>query len=258
MPRGDIYSVLERKIDSLRKKERSSEDRKVIDQVFDKDTLMAIYKLMTDGIIDTVEFPISTGKEGSVFLSTRPDGGYAALKIYRIATATFKNISKYIEGDPRFKGLTGSHRKIIFAWAGKEFRNLSRFRDAGVRVPEPITFHKNLLVMEYIGDERAPAPPMKEMVPEDPAPVYHRLVRYMELAYQKAELVHGDLSEYNVLMWQGEPVIIDCGQAVLTDHPNARDFLRRDVENINRYFKLRGVEIRDASEIMKEIVEGVR
>lgn len=256
MPQSDIYSVLERKVDSLKKKDKSDEDRKVMDQVFDKGTLLAIYKLMTDGIIDTVEFPISTGKEGNVFLSTTPDGGYVALKIYRIATSTFKRISRYIEGDPRFKGLTGSHRKIIFAWASKEFRNLVRFKEAGVRVPEPIAFHKNLLVMEYIGDERAPAPLMRVALLEDPVSTYERLIEYMRMAYQKAELVHGDLSEYNVLMWEGEPVVIDCGQAVLTDHHNARDFLKRDVENINRYFRHRGVGIRDAAEIINEIVGG--
>ncbi|HUV25285.1 MAG TPA: serine protein kinase RIO [Methanomassiliicoccales archaeon] len=256
MPREDIESILERKVEALRKKDKSTEDRKVIDEVFDKETLLAVYKLMKEGIVDTVEFSISTGKEGNVFLATTPKGNFIALKIFRISTATFKRISRYIEGDPRFRGILGSHRKIIFAWTNKEFRNLHRLHSAGVRVPVPIRFHRNLLVMEYIGDENSPSPLLREVVLEDPEKVYNTLVDYVKRAYQKAELVHGDLSEYNVLIRDGEPVIIDCGQALLTEHPNAIDFLKRDVENLNRYFRRLGVNVMESESMIKMIVGG--
>jgi RIO kinase 1 len=256
MPREDIESILERKVEALRKKDKSTEDRKVIDEVFDKETLLAVYKLMKEGIVDTVEFSISTGKEGNVFLATTPEGNFIVLKIFRISTATFKRISRYIEGDPRFRGILGSHRKIIFAWTSKEFRNLHRLHSAGVRVPVPIRFHRNLLAMEYIGDEHSPSPLLREVVLEDPEKVYNTLVEYVKRAYQKAELVHGDLSEYNVLIRDGEPVIIDCGQALLTEHPNAIDFLKRDVENLNRYFRRLGVNVMESESMMKMIVGG--
>ncbi len=257
MPWEDTYSILERKVEALRKKDKSTEDRKVIDEVFDKDTLLAVYKLMKEGIIDTVEFTISTGKEGNVFLATDPEGGFVALKIFRISTSTFKNISRYIEGDPRFRGILGSHRKMIFAWTNKEFRNLQRLHEAGVRVPEPLGSHHNLLAMEYIGDENSPSPIMKDVELEDPGSVYEELVKFVRLAYQRARLVHGDLSEYNVLMDGGRPVLIDCGQAMLTEHPNAIDFLRRDLKNLNRYFLSLGVDVMDHKSAM-EMVMGVR
>jgi RIO kinase 1 len=256
MPREDMYAVLERKVEALRIRDKSTEDRKVIDEVFDKDTLLAVYKLMKEGIIDTVEFSISTGKEGNVFMATDPEGGLVALKIFRISISTFKRISRYIEGDPRFRGILGSHRKIIFAWTSKEFRNLQRLSKAGVRVPEPLGFHRNLLAMEYIGDEDSPSPIMKEVRLDDPRKTYEELVEFVRLAYQEAELVHGDLSEYNVLIERGEPVLIDCGQAVLTEHANSMDFLRRDVENLNRYFSKLEVEVIDPEDLIRMVVGG--
>lgn len=256
MPRDDIYTILERKVEALRKKDKNSEDRKVIDEVFNKDTLLSVYKLMKDDVIDTVEFTISTGKEGNVFLATDPQGGFLALKIFRISTSTFKRISRYIEGDPRFRGIMGSHRKMIFAWTSKEFRNLQRLNKAGVRVPEPLAFHRNLLAMEYIGDEGSPSPIMKEVVLDDPRETYEELVEFVRLAYQKAGLVHGDLSEYNVLMDGDRPVLIDCGQALLTEHPNAIDFLERDVKNLNRYFRHLGVEVIDPEQMIQMVVGG--
>lgn len=258
MARIESIASLERELEKIRVKQRGLEDRKVLDQVFDKETLLAIYKMMTDGVIETVECPISTGKEGNVFLCKKADGGFVALKIYRIATATFRRISRYIQGDPRFKGLSGNHRKIIFAWASKEFRNLQRFNEAGVRVPLPIKFHKNLLVMEYIGTAQAPAPLMKDVALDDPEEIYSLIIEYMMLAFQRAELVHGDLSEYNVLIHEGKPVIIDCGQAMVTDHPNALEYLRRDITNINEYFRSLGVKVADKDKVLKLVTGGER
>ncbi len=251
----EVYSELERKIDVLREK-KTKTDRKTVDEVFDKSTLMAIYKLMKEGVLDTVEFPISTGKEGNVFLSTTPEGEFTAIKIYRMATSTFKRISRYIEGDPRFRGISSNRRKVIFAWASKEFRNLQRLENAGLRVPSPITSHKNLLVMEYIGHPEMPAPMMKEVQLEDPEEWYADLVNFIEIAYQEAGLVHGDLSEYNVLIDGGEAVVIDCGQAVVKSHSGALDLLKRDIGNVNRYFGNLGVDVRDEEEFYEQVIGG--
>ena len=248
MARKESFSAHERRIEALRIKDKST----------DEQTLLAIYKLMTDKVIDTVELPISTGKEGNVFLCTSPDGGLLALKIYRVSNATFKRIARYIEGDPRFRGLTGSHRKIIFAWATKEFRNLQRLETAGVRVPSPIRSYRNLLAMEYIGTEEAPAPMMRDVELADPESTYNTIAEYVRLAYEKAELVHGDLSEYNILMHKDEPVIIDCGQAMTTDHPNALEFLRRDIANLNRYFRSIEAEVTDNEKLFQMVTGGAK
>ncbi len=215
---------------------------------------MRVYKLFSDGVIDQFEFPISTGKEGIVFSATTPDKGRVAVKIYRTSTASFKDMAKYVQGDPRFKGITTNRRKLILAWAAKEYRNLQRLQEAGVRVPRPIAHHQNIVVMEYIGTEEGPAPEMREADIQDPTSVADKILGYMKLAYQKAELVHGDLSEYNILMLGQEPVVIDVGQTVLLDHPLAGEFLVRDMKNLARFFRRHGVTI-DIEKELKEITE---
>ena len=248
---------LEHQVESLRlrRSENAQDDaRKVLDEVFDRRTMMAIYKFMKSGVIDTVDFPISTGKEGNVFRVTDPDGDLIAMKIYRVSNSTFHNIAKYIEGDPRFKGMQGSHFKMIMAWATKEFKNLTRLKEAGVRVPEAIDFHQNILLMEYLGDAEMPAPQIRNVQLEHPDAVYREILKFMRRAYQKAHLVHADLSEYNILWFEEKPWIIDCGQAMVVDHPNHMDFLRRDVVNINRYFRSLDVKIKSEEEILRLIV----
>lgn len=250
-------SKLEHQVESLRlrRSEEAQDDaRKVLDEVFDRRTLMAIYKFMKSEVIDTVDFPISTGKEGNVFRVTDHDGDFIAMKIYRVSNSTFHNIAKYIEGDPRFKGMKGSHFRLIMAWATKEFKNLMRFKEAGVRVPEAFDFHQNILLMEYLGDEEMPAPQIRSVQLEDPEAVYTEILKFMRLGYRKAHLVHADLSEYNILWYDEKPWIIDCGQAMVIDHPNHMEFLRRDIANINRYFRSLDVKIKSEEEILRLVV----
>jgi len=254
----DTFAVLEREIQRIKTKEYGAvddEDRKTLDEVFDKQAMFAIYKLMKEGLIEKIDFPISTGKEANVFRVISPDGEYYALKIYRTSNLSFKRIARYIEGDPRFKGIMSSRRKVIFAWATKEFRNLHRLMEAKVRVPEPIKFHQNMLLMEYIGTEEYPAPMLRQVELEDPAKTYRTVLRYMKLAYQKAGLVHGDLSEYNILIEDGKPVFIDVGQAFVVEHPNSKEFLKRDIYNINHYFRSLDIDIKDPDELYRQITK---
>src|SRR6266705_2682184 len=213
---------LEIQVDALRTNEKDSESRKTYDEVFDHAALLTIADLITDGVISTLDYPVSTGKEANVFHATGPDGRAKAVKIYRIANATFRNIAVYIDGDPRFKRVKRATRPTLLAWAQKEYKNLVRMEDAGARVPTPERVHNNLLVMEYIGDETRPAPALREIALEDPAAVYADVVTNLR-AIRKAELVHADMSEYNLLWWSGRVVVIDVGQAVPLDHPRAAE-----------------------------------
>jgi RIO kinase 1 len=258
MVQKDAYEALEHKIMALRENSRTGDERKTLDEVFDRDTLMGIYKLMTDGYIDTIQYPISTGKEGNVFAVQNDQGKLFALKVYRTSNATFNRISRYIEGDKRFKGIAGSRRKVIYAWASKEFRNLQRLKDAGVRVPSPIRYHRNMLVMEYIGNRKGPAPLLRNVTLDDPEKVYATVVEYMRRGYQEAELVHADLSEYNILYYRKRPIVIDVGQSVLTEHVNAKDFLLRDIDNVNRYFHSLEVKVMDRDEVLNVVMGGTR
>src|SRR2546430_2558278 len=94
--------ILETQVDALRTREKDSETRKTYDEVFDHAALLTIAELITDGVISTLDYPVSTGKEANVFHATGPDGRAKAVKIIRIANATFRNIAVYIDGDPRF------------------------------------------------------------------------------------------------------------------------------------------------------------
>jgi RIO kinase 1 len=253
----DDFVRLERQVHDLkltRSLERSSEGRKVVDEVFDRRTMLSIYKLMKIGLVDQLDFPISTGKEANVFRVSDEDGEHYALKIFRTTNASFNSISKYIEGDSRFKGLTGSKYKLIMAWCIKEFKNLSRAMEAKIKVPEPIRFQDNMLLMQYLGTEEMPAPSLKQIELEDPVGFYKDVVSMMGKAYRKAELVHGDLSEYNILLHEGSPYIIDWGQAMTTEHPNHMDFLKRDIVNVNRFFRSWDVKVLDDEAMLKKIV----
>lgn len=215
---------------------RTGLDRKTQDEVFDKSTLQVLEKLISGGIIDILDFPISTGKEGNVFRGVAPDKKLVAVKIYRTSTSTFKHLSKYIIGDPRFKSMPSNRRGIIFAWTKKEFKNLERLQKAKVKAPKPIVYNKNVLVMEYIGSKEKPAPLLKDVEIANPEKIFDTLIDFISKMYKKAGLVHSDLSAFNVLIHEGKPYIIDLGQGLLLEHPNAQDFLKRDIHNIVSYF----------------------
>lgn len=243
---------LESKVDMLKQKDKDSEERKTYDEVFDFSTLKTLSKMISRHIIDTVDFPISTGKEANVFKGTNKNGN-VAIKIYRDTTATFRNLAKYIYGDPRFKNVKHKHHDLIRAWAQKEFKNLARMYYADVRVPKPIYVLNNVLVMEYIGDDKSAAPMLKDVKIRKRRELFNKLVEYVKRLYNKAHLVHGDLSEYNVLINNGETVIIDVGQAVVLEHPMAEEFLIRDINNLVRYFRHLKLKI-DDEKVMKKIV----
>jgi len=238
--------ILETQVDALRTREKDSETRKTYDEVFDHAALLTIAELITDGVISTLDYPVSTGKEANVFHATGPDGRAKAVKIYRIANATFRNIAVYIDGDPRFKKVKRAIRPTLWAWAQKEYKNLVRMEDAGVRVPTPERVHNNVLVMEYIGDETQPAPAVREVALEDPAAVYADVLANLR-AIRRSKLVHADMSEYNLLWWDGRVVVIDVGQAVPVDHPRAEEWFKRDVGNIARFFRRLRVDVTPAS-----------
>ncbi len=232
------------------RKEKGMEDRKTYGGIFDKRTLLAFYKLLKRGTIKEVEFPISTGKEGDVFRGVGKEG-YIAIKVYRITTVNYKGLSKFIDGDDRFAHIHKTKDTIIFVWAQKEFRNLRDFRKYGVNVPEPIDRWKNIVVMDYIGDENRAAPLMKDVMETLKNEMAYEIIEEMKKMY-KAKLVHGDLSEYNILVWDDRPHIIDVAQAVPLDHPLADELLLRDLKNMVRVFKKLGLEM-SVKELAKEI-----
>ena len=243
-------------IESLMKNKRS-EDYQVIEEVFDRSTLMTIYSFMNKGAIDEIHGVVSAGKEARVYWGKDTQGNELAIKIYLTSSAEFKKgMIPYIEGDPRFAHVRKDTRSLIYTWAQKEFKNLQRAKEAGVNVPEPLAIQKNVLIMKFIGKNGERAPLMKEIVLEDPQRVFKLLLTYMKRLYTKAGLVHADLSQYNIMMWKKKPVIFDVAQSVLIKHPMAEKFLERDLENVHRFFKRLDQNLLTVEEMHKVITGG--
>jgi RIO kinase 1 len=204
---------------------KDTDQLKVREDVFDEVTFLALYKLVQKKWISVIGGSISTGKEANVFYAER-DGASIAIKIYRIRTANFNTMSAYIVGDRRFSNVKKNKKDLIFAWTKKEYSNLARARDAGIPVPDPLVWDRNILVMSFLGNNEHPYPHLRNAEIDDP---------------QK------DLSEFNIL-YGDQPYLIDMGQSVTPDHPRAHRFLMRDIRNINRFFAHR-CRVRDDEEV---------
>ncbi|MEA4956247.1 hypothetical protein SDC9_03637 [bioreactor metagenome] len=223
-----------------KKRNKSVEDRRVGSEIFDKQTLETLYKLANQGYINILNGAISTGKEANV-LKGVIDDSYVAVKIYRIATSDFKKMQYYIQGDPRFNIRSNNKRKLITSWVNKEFRNLKRALEAGVNVPKPIVALNNVLILEFIGsNDGNPSQTVKNQKPKDVDDFLNKLLLEMKKFINEANLIHGDLSTFNILNHNENPVIIDVSQSVVRDHPIANELLVRDVKNVYGEFKKLG------------------
>lgn len=242
------------KRDRMLTKDRSS-DRAVFEEVFDRSTLKTIYDFLSKKRIGEIHGAVKSGKEARIYWGKSSNGEELAIKIYLTVSAEFKKgMIPYISGDPRFVHVRKGTLPLIFAWAQKEFKNLKRAYNAGVCVPKPIDIKKNVLIMEFIGKNGICAPVIKKVYLKNPLHVYRQLLTAVTKLYQKAKLVHADLSEYNVMMWKNKPMIFDMSQSVLLDHPMADQFLRRDLENLYRYFKKLNVEVFSVDEMYRSVL----
>ena len=232
---------------------KDSNERKVIEEVFDRATLWAINRLLSNGQLEYLNGVVNTGKEARVYWGVAGDGTPRAVKIYLTASAEFKKRLRYIAGDRRFARIPSSTRDIVNLWVQKEYKNLQTAYESGIRVPAPYSFNENVLIMEYIGEPPAPAQIFAET--EVNKGDYKWTMKTIKSLYQKAGLVHADLSEYNVFKTEKkERVLFDMGSSVLTTHPESREMLLRDVTNMTRFFRKRGIDSSDPAEVVEEIV----
>ena len=260
LPREEKHKAAARADRWLSKYERKSkflnkmsEDYDVFDNVFDVPTLMTINELRSDGIIQHMKSSLAAGKESKVYLAVAPDGSLRIVKIYLTVSAEFKKRMQYIAGDPRFSDIKLGSRSLIMTWARKEFKNMWTAHTVGVRVPLPIAVKKNVLVMEFVCDsEGNPAPALvnaEEITLND----YREVIEQMTMLYQKAKLVHADLSEYNIFKTDLGIMLFDFGSAVDIQHPNSKQFLLRDVLNINKFFERRGIKVLNTAQVEEKI-----
>ena len=207
----------------------------------------SLVPLFDYGVLDDVVRPLMSGKEAHVYLVVS-GGRYAVAKIYKDAqNRSFKHRAEYTEGrkvrntrDQRAIANRSKHgrQKDEAAWRSTEVDMIHRLHAAGVRVPVPYHFIEGVLLMELVTDEGGyPAPRLGDL-PFDAVSaraMYDRLIR-ATVQMLCAGVVHGDLSEFNVLIAADGPVVIDFPQSVDSAHnANARKLLIRDVDNLHRF-----------------------
>ncbi len=216
-----------------------------------------IQPLIDDGLIDEVLRPLMSGKEADVYV-VRCGANVRCAKVYKdAAKRSFKQAVKYREGRKvrnsrraraMDKGSKYGRKQQEDVWQNAEVDALYRLADAGVRVPKPYGCLDGVLLMELISDEAGDVAPRlndvamsAEQALEDHALMMRYIVRMLSVG-----LIHGDLSEFNVLVDEYGPVIIDLPQAVnAAGNNNAEWMLSRDVDNITSYYAMFAPQLRD-------------
>uniref|UniRef100_A0A7S2W0U6 Serine/threonine-protein kinase RIO1 n=1 Tax=Eucampia antarctica TaxID=49252 RepID=A0A7S2W0U6_9STRA len=248
-------------------KHTGKDDRATVEQCLDPRTRLILFRMLSRGFLQLIDGCLSTGKEANVYyakagkeLSTvhnQPSNNNNlalatthkhiqeyAIKIYKTSILVFKDRDKYVSGEHRWrKGYCKSNpRKMVKVWAEKEMRNYRRLYMAGIPCPAPILLKSHVLVMEFLGENGWPSPRLKDadLSERRMREAYVQTVTNMRRMFQRCKLVHGDLSEYNILWHNQQVYIIDVSQSVESHHPSALDFLRKDCANVNDFFHNKG------------------
>lgn len=216
-----------------------------------------IEPLIDDGLVDEVLRPLMSGKEAAVYV-VRCGTQVRCAKVYKEANKrSFRQAAEYQEGRTvrnsrqaraMAKGSKYGRKEAEDAWQNAEVAALFRLAHAGVRVPKPYDFQDGVLLMELVVDADGNAAPRLNDVHLDPdqAREYHAFVIRQIVLMLCAGLVHGDLSEFNVLLGPDGPVIIDLPQAVdAAANNHAFSMLDRDVANMSGYFGRFAPELKD-------------
>lgn len=251
---------------SKHKAQDRTENKATADMAFDGSTRLILYKFISNGMIKEYNGIISTGKE-AVILHADSNPNYegdtklpaeCAIKVFKTTLNEFKQRSVFIKDDYRFKARPNKQntRKLIYMWVEKEKRNLLRMKNIGINCPDFIAWKDNVIVMSFLGTNKRAAPKLKSahLNATKMNRAYHEVVDAMYRLYNEAELIHGDLSEYNILWHEEKCYFIDVAQSVEPSHASALQFLMRDCEKISHFFTQNGVdEVKTKEELFTHI-----
>jgi RIO kinase 1 len=220
---------------------------------------------------------VKGGKEASVYrCEAHPSVGvpYLAAKVYRPhELRTMRNDARYRRGrqiltgdgraakttDHRIMRAVGKKTKfgrqvMHTSWLMHEYTAMERLYEAGAAVPQAVAASENAILMGYFGDEVRGAPTLSEVSldSDEAVPLFEEVWRNVELMLAH-DLIHGDLSAYNILYWEGSAVVIDFPQVIESSrNQEAYDLLARDVRRVCQYFRRQGVR-RDPAALLDEL-----
>jgi RIO kinase 1 len=235
--------------------------------------LDSLRPLHDQSLITDVQAQVKGGKEASVYrCAAHPALGipYIAAKVYRPRQfRNLRNDAMYREGRPVLTAeghevkktdsriMRALGKKTDFgvavqhtSWLMYEYSTLELLRKAGANVPAVYGSAENAIAMEYIGDGDRAAPTLSEvrLTPEQASPLFHSVLRNIELMLRN-DRIHGDLSAYNILYWEGRATLIDFPQVTLRrSNPHAESIFERDVTRVCEYFARQGVPVGDPAE----------
>lgn len=214
------------------------EGLKVFSKVLDDLTIKALVELRNRRVIFGLVGIIKEGKESVIFLGKDFEKNFIAIKIYRIYHSDFKMMRNLLVLDSRYGRIKREKRNVVFAWCNREYRNLRIAYEKGkVSCPRPIISYQNILVMEFLGENGVSYPQLKDvnLDYQSAKNFYFQIIENMK-NLKKIGLVHGDLSEHNILVGNDKIYLIDFSHGVRSDSIVYDEMFKRDLENINRFF----------------------
>ncbi len=194
--------------------------------------LLALHALVERNIISQLGPLIGKGKESDVYSCMDDDQNIYAAKFYRIGRTSFKNIK-------RLRDFVGKRGHLSWLYvnrlaAKREYDALEKIFKYKLNTPKPIAYNRNIVIMSYLrGKELIYIKTLK-----NPEKIFNKIIKQLKVIYQKGNMIHGDLGEFNIVLDEkGQILIIDWLQWVSKDHPNAVSLLTRDITNICNFFK---------------------
>lgn len=259
----------------------NTDTEKTKEGALDSRVRLLVGKAVNNELIEKFNGCVKEGKEALVYHADKgaESGGYdVAVKVFK-RIQEFRNRGQYVDGDPRYDGRDFSHsggRVQLEIWAEKEYRNLVRAYRAGIPVPKPLYQKENVLFMRFLGQDGWPSPQLREVKIKKGSKkwtaLYEQCMSAIQTLYNDSKLIHGDLSEYNILVCpshllskdkdeedntaekdatKSTPVLqdsdalqialIDFGQAVDIRHTDAEELLRRDLLRVKEFFDKMGI-----------------
>jgi RIO kinase 2 len=196
------------------------------------DTL-AINALVQANVIEAFGKPLGVGKESDVYDALTPDKQQVALKFHRLGRTSFKKTKLKRNYTIKYSYTPDWHQQSRIA-AKKEYNTLKLLFPKGVAVPEPIKQTRHVLVMGKI--EGAELYHHQKL--SNPRAVYSEILDNVRRAYKDAQIIHGDLSPFNIILQENQHIlIIDWPQSISTKHPNSEELLKRDLRNVITFFQ---------------------